>query len=186
MKKWFMVLFLLVLATGCDQQSQQTLPTIAPSFTPLPATEVQLTAEATVAPTEPAERPTLPAAWTSSPVPSPTPVTPTATVPGQQLLPTLVVCGNFKVDPTQNSTTFALGTAPQVYWTAVPTAGRYRIGLIDDKGDEIFMDYTLDNTYVFRADLFEKGKRYAWEVYPEDSLNQQMCLIKVGLELFPQ
>jgi hypothetical protein len=98
--------------------------------------------------------------------------------------PTLAVCGGFAADRERSAAAFTPGNPVQVYWTPVDTAARYRISLINDSGDELFMDYSLEATYTFRGDLFEKDKRYAWSVYPEDSLNQQMCFER-GAEILP-
>jgi hypothetical protein len=48
----------------------------------------------------------------------------------------------------------------------------------------VLLDYTREPTYTFRAELFEKDKRYAWSVYPEDSINQQMCFER-GDDILP-
>ncbi len=80
---------------------------------------------------------------------------------------------------------FPLGSAPQVFWKSAVGAARYRIRLIDAAGQELLVDYTVEPAYVFRPELFQKDQRYGWSVYPEDLLNQQMCLER-GQELIPQ
>lgn len=195
MKKHFSALVFLVILAGCGQAADQALPTLIPTPLPAVASETPIPVEPSATPV-PASRPTLPPTWTpavqgADPAAGqgePTAITGDAGVqpPAPQGLPTLVVCGGFAVDRDRTVTTFDSDTPPQVFWTVVPTAARYRIALLNDKGEEIFADYAVENTYTFRADLFERNKRYAWEVYPEDALNQQMCIIKVGLELFPQ
>lgn len=183
----------LLLLAACGQQpSVETLPTLAPTALP-PEETAPVEAVSPSATPIPLDRPTLPPTWTPSPEPTRAGAEPAgqntaaapATVEQPQGQPTLIVCGTFAVDRQRSSPTFTFGNAPVVYWTAVITAARYRINLIDESGAEIFVDYTLEPTYTFRADLFQRGKRYAWEVYPEDALGQQMCL-KRGQELFPE
>lgn len=194
MMKHFAALVFLVILAGCGQPADQALPTLISTPLPVVASETPIPVEPSATPV-PASRPTLPPTWTPSVQGGePTAVqgesstigNTDAQPPAPQGLPTLVVCGGFAVDRDRTVTTFDSDTPPQVFWTIVPTAARYRIALLNDKGEEIFADYAVENTYTFRADLFERNKRYAWEVYPEDALNQQMCIIKVGLELFPQ
>ncbi|MBZ0279664.1 MAG: hypothetical protein K8L97_02910 [Anaerolineae bacterium] len=190
MKKRFAVLVVLVALAGCGQPAEQSLPTLIPTPVQAIDTETPIPVEPSATPVL-VDRPTLPPTWTPAVqiVETAVPGEPTTDVNVQsqpQGLPTLVACGGFTVDRERSVTTFTRDTPPTVFWTAVPTAARYRIGLLNDKGEEIFSDYSLENSYTFRLDLFERNQRYAWEVYPEDVLNQQMCLIKVGLELFPQ
>ncbi len=183
--KSILLFSILMLVAACGgQANNQTLPTVMP--TDANVVEATATQPATTAPTQPPlERPTLPPTWTSSPVPSETP-SPTfdATLQAQIVKPTLVVCGVFATDRENSMKTFTLGSPVQVFWTAVDTAARYRIGLINDKGEEVFMDYSREPNYTFKAELFEKDKRYAWVVYPEDALNQQMCFER-GDEILP-
>ncbi|MBL8161959.1 MAG: hypothetical protein JNJ61_08235 [Anaerolineae bacterium] len=188
---WFAGMLMLLLA-ACGQPSAETLPTLA--ATALPPEETALVEAAPPSATPiPLGRATLPPTWTPSPEPTSAVIEPAAqnteavpaTVEQPQGQATLVVCGTFVVDRERSLPTFTFGSAPAVYWTAVVTAARYRINLIDETGTEIFVDYTLEPNYTFAAELFERGKRYAWEVYPEDALGQQMCL-KRGQELFPQ
>jgi hypothetical protein len=96
----------------------------------------------------------------------------------------LEVCANFGEDRTLNKRTYTFGADAQVYWTSVQGAAYYSISLVDETGTPILTDYTSETTFVFTADLFEKGKLYGWEVIPVDSLGQQMCLGR-GAELFP-
>jgi hypothetical protein len=184
---------LLLLLAACGQApSTEILPTLAATALPPEETAAVDAAPPSATPI-PSGRATLPPTWTPSPEPTSAAAEPaaenTAVVPATVEQPqeqaTLIVCGTFVVDRERSLPTFTFGSAPAVYWTAVVTAARYRINLIDESGTEIFVDYTLESNYTFRAELFERGKRYAWEVYPEDALGQQMCL-KRGQELFPQ
>ena len=184
--KFILAVSALVLLAACGgQANNQALPTVMP--TDANAVGATATAPATAAPTQPPlERPTLPPTWTVSPVPTnpPTPTIDLTFVSEQLVKPTLVVCGWFAADRQNSMNTFTVGSPVQVFWTAVSTAARYRISLRDDQGQELFMDYTRDANYTFRADLFEKDKRYSWSVYPEDAINQQMCFER-GDEILP-
>jgi hypothetical protein len=175
----------LVLLVGCQQAANQSLPTIMPTA----AATTEVGAETAVPTTEatqpPLDRPTLPPTWTVSPVPTEAPTsTVDLTSQSVQDQPTLVVCGTFAVDRERSPATFTPGNPVQVYWTAVDTAARYRISLIDEQGLELVLDYTREPTYTFPGELFERGKRYAWSVYPEDAINQQMCFER-GAEILP-
>ncbi len=188
LKKWAGWVIILVLAAGCQSQDAP-LPTLMPTALPELPTATAVV-EPTVPTTPPIERPTLPPTWTPSPDPSiitatPTPDTGLMATEIPRSLPTLEVCAPFRVDRSRYSATFTLGSAPQVAWTPVETAQSYRVTLIDEFGRELFTDYTLDTVYIFRADLFERGKRYGWEVYPIDVIGQQMCLQR-GDELILQ
>jgi hypothetical protein len=182
--KFMLLLSGLAFLAACQQPTNQALPTVMPTeanVTPATATE-----PAKPAPTEPPlERSTLPPTWTLSPVPSET-TTPTldATLQAQLVKPTLAVCGGFAADREHSMNTFTAGSPVQVFWTAVDTAARYRIALRDDTGKELFMDYSLVPNYTFQAQLFERGKRYSWSVWPEDASNQQMCFER-GDEILP-
>jgi hypothetical protein len=182
MKHLWMILALFVgiLVVGCSQNNNQALPTVMP--TAASGDAATATAPATSAPTQvPLDRPTLPPTWTVSPVPTQAPTaTIDAAAQADLVKPTLVVCGVFGVDRERSASTFTVGSPVVVFWTAVDTAARYRIGLFNENGEEIFMDYTREPTYTFRTDLFEKGKRYSWSVYPEDAINQQMCFERGG------
>jgi hypothetical protein len=187
MKKFSVCLLLLgiFLLSGCKGASNQTLPTLIPS--PAPATDVP-TQATTALPTATEalfDRATLPPTWTVSPIPSETPVPSLdATVQAQLAAPTLVVCGVFAVDRELNPEAYTVGQPLTVVWTPVDTASRYRVSLVSETGSELFFDYALEPTYTFQSNLFVRGGRYAWEVYPEDAQNQQMC-IKRGGELLP-
>ena len=183
--KFILLISGLMLLAACGQQpANQVLPTVMPtSANVVPPTATQPT---TIAPTQsPLERSTLPPTWTVSPVPT---IAPTATidttVQAQLVKPTLAVCGGFAADREHSMNTFTAGSPVQVFWTAVDTAARYRVALRDDTGQELFVDYTLEPNYTFKAELFERGKRYSWSVYPEDSINQQMCFER-GDEILP-
>lgn len=192
--RWLGIVLLMVFLAGCTGAETQTLPTLMPS----PIAVNTATTVPTQPPTPtPLSRPTLPPTWTPSPEPTAIPVeavqaTPTPEVNVEQpqiapvtSMPTLEVCSGFAVDRERSAVIFTLGSAPQVFWRAVPTASRYRIRLIDAQGTELFIDYSVEPAYTFRADLFQKEQRYGWVVYPEDQLNQQMCLER-GQELIPQ
>src|SRR5262249_13864468 len=140
----------MCLMAGCRQPESQTLPTIAPSAAPNQV--ATSTAAATLPPTEPPlDRPTLPPTWTASPPPT-QPPTATIDVAAQSAKPTLVACGGFAADRERSDKTFTPGNPVQVFWTAVDTAARYRISLIDDQGNELFMDYALQPSYIFKGD----------------------------------
>jgi hypothetical protein len=180
----FLLSGLLVLV-GCGQQpTDQSLPTLNSTANVEPATA---TSAATVAATQsPLERPTLPPTWTVSPVATEPPTATTDMTRQAELVkPTLVVCGGFTADRERSAAIHAGGNPVQVFWTAVDTAARYRISLRNDRGEELITDYSLEPTYTFAGDLFERDGVYAWSVYPEDSLNQQMCFER-GAEILPQ
>jgi hypothetical protein len=175
----------LLALVGCGQQpTDQSLPT-------LNSTSNIEAATATIAATEaatqsPLERPTLPPTWTVSPVATELPTaTVDLTLQAQLVKPTLVVCGGFAADRERSGAVHFQGNPVQVFWTAVDTAARYRISLHNDRGAELITDYTLQPTYTFAGDIFERDGVYAWSVYPEDSLNQQMCFER-GAEILPQ
>ncbi|MBA3873619.1 MAG: hypothetical protein H0X30_31185 [Anaerolineae bacterium] len=169
-----------LLMVGCTPKATEALPTLIPTPQPVsPATETPVP---TVAPTEDlSSRATLPPSWTPSEAPTDIPIPATETpLPQITAIPTLVACGPFDVDRTKSAATFTVGQPAQVYWTPVQGAVRYRIGVLNAFNQEIFMDYAVDATYTFKPDLFEAGTRYAWRVYPEDSLGRQMCLAVTG------
>jgi hypothetical protein len=180
MKRMIAIVILGLTITGCGSQTPEALPTLIP--TPQPASPATDTPVPAVVPTEaPSDRATLPPTWTPSVVPTDTVVPPTETpLPQATALPTLVACGPFDVDRNKSAATFTVGQPAQVYWTPVQGSVRYRLGVLDAFNQEIFMDYAVDPTYTFKPDLFEAGKRYAWKVYPEDSLGRQMCLAVTG------
>lgn len=202
MKKSIVALIMIVLGlAACGPQSSETLPTLIPTpggVEAATATPVQPTQPPTAAPLT---RATLPPTWTPAPgssdsstntvsgnassLSTPTPETLNTPLPPPTELPTLVVCGTFVADRSRSTTTFTVGQSPQILWTKVETAARYRIRLLDDTGTEVMVDFTLEPGYTFRPDLFTAGKVYAWSIYPEDSLGQQMCSER-GAELYPQ
>lgn len=172
------------MLVGCGQQpTNQSLPTLI-------STPIIEEATATTAATEPAtqapvERSTLPPTWTVSPVATEPPTATTDMTRQAELVkPTLVVCGGFSADRARSGAVHSGGNPVQVFWSAVSTAARYRVSLLNDRGEEIVTDYTLEPTYTFTGDLFERDGVYAWSVYPEDSLNQQMCFER-GAEILP-
>lgn len=174
-------LFVLV---GCGQQpTDQALPTINSTANIEPATA---TSAATTAATQPSlDRPTLPPTWTVSPVATEPPTATTdLTRQAQHVKPTLVVCGSFAADRERSGAVHTGSNPVQVFWTAVSTAARYRVSLRNDRGEELITDYTLEPTYTFAGDIFERDGVYAWSVYPEDSINQQMCFER-GAEILP-
>jgi hypothetical protein len=183
----FILLCLILVA--CQPAPQETLPTLAasPEAEQVEAT-TEITAEASLEPTRipptvARERPTLPPTWT----PAATATTvPTAThTPTPVLPPTpLEVCNTFGEDTTKNTRTYVFGEPATVYWTGVEGAASYYVRLINAENETVFEDYTIQPSYTFKADLFEEGLLYGWEVYPLDPLNQQMCTSR-GVELFP-
>jgi hypothetical protein len=177
----FMILGVFLLAACSGQPSDQTLPTLIPS--PAPPTETPI--PSIVPSNAPIDRPTLPPTWTVSPVPSETPIaTLDATLQMQLAAPTLVVCGGFMADRERTPTNYASGQPVTVYWSSVDTAARYRVSIVSETGTELYFDYALEPTYTFPANIFVRGGRYAWQVYPEDAINQQMCFERGG-ELLP-
>lgn len=181
MKRIIAIAILGLLIGGCGQQPAEVIPTLIPTgLPPPPATD---TAVPSVAPTMTVEaqsdRPTLPPTWTDAPTDTPVPPTQTP-VPAFTAIPTLLACGPFDVDRNKSAATFKVGTPTQVFWVPVQGAVRYRLGVINAFNQEIFTDYAVDPTYTFKPDLFEAGKRYAWKVYPEDSLGRQMCIAVTG------
>ena len=180
MKRIIGVVLLIVMMVSCSPRPAEVIPTLIPSLQP--AVAATNTSEPTAAVTQiQNERPTLPPTWTPSPEPTETSIPPTQTpLPEVTAIPTLVACGPFDVDREKSASTFKAGQPTQVFWVPVKGAVRYRIGVLDGTNQEIFMDYAVDATYTFKSDLFEKGKLYAWKVYPEDSLGRQMCLAVTG------
>ncbi len=187
---WFVVIVIAVVA--CNPQAPQELPTIVPENTTVPPTEVpaqsvEVTPTASVTP--PRTRPTLPPTWT--PVPSETPLpTETETPPPTPTFfaPTAALpegCNVFQIDFERSATDFRIGTAPTVSWVAVPEAVRYRVSLKTLRGTTIKDDIFIAETqYTFAAELFEQGVQYGWEVYPINTLGDQMCFQRGG-ELYP-
>lgn len=195
MRKLWVILVMGLALTACGQSSNDVLPTLIPTPGQVEApTEASAPTEAPTA--VPLTRATLPPTWTPAGQNDLTTEPVSVTEPTQQgviqsqptnpnVLPTLAVCGSFAADRERSISTFDAGQTPQVFWTTVATAARYRVDVIDEFGAEIFTDYTLDTTYTFKADLFQRGKRFGWGVYPEDAFGQQMCTER-GAELFPQ
>ncbi|MCB9451686.1 MAG: hypothetical protein H6672_09615 [Anaerolineaceae bacterium] len=176
----------VVVAAAC-QPAAEVLPTLAPTLAQDAPTQ-EPTDVPTAQPTSPPpERATLPPTWTPSPAAATeTPIPATETPVPPVILPPspLAACATFGVD-SRNQTFFPLGSSPQVFWLPADGASSYRAALIDEFGEELLVDYTIDPTYIFPSDLFERDKRYAWDVYPMDDLGQQMC-ISIGDEIFPQ
>ncbi len=200
MKQFAIVCFclmILAMIAAC-QPAPQALPTQAAT---LASTEVSPEAATfTPQPTQPpVERPTLPPTWTPSPQPGAsgnsesTPTSETAPEVQQSSgQPTLEVCGSFTVDREQSALNFVAGTSPQVFWTPVATAVRYRLQVTDVEGNPLVDDqdmplvfYSVEPRFSFDAVLFQRGKSYGWTVVPEDSRNQQMCFERGG-ELFAE
>lgn len=188
---WMLLVVPLVLLAACSTQPQE-LPTLIPEPTTVPTTEVpaqsvEVTPNAT--PTSPLVRPTLPPTWTPPPSETPLP-TETETLPATPTFfqPTAALpegCNTFQIDFERSAREFRLGTAPTVSWVAVPESVRYRVSLRTISGVVIQDDiYIAETQYTFPADLFEQGVQYGWEVYPINSLGEQMCFQRGG-ELFP-
>lgn len=174
----------LLMLVGCGQQpSNQLLPTLDSTPNLDPATATVVATE--VATQSPLERPTLPPTWTVSPVATEPPTATTDMTRQAELIkPTLVVCGGFTADRERSGAIHSGGNPVQVFWSAVSTAARYRISLSNSLGEVLLTDYTLEPTYTFAGDLFERDGVYAWSVYPEDATNQQMCFER-GAEILP-
>jgi hypothetical protein len=185
------IAFALIVVAACTNQ-QQALPTLIPSSTAPPTTEVS---EQTPT-TEPTRRvaPTFPPTWTpeaATETPAGTPTTEAAPVIEVTLPTPLAACATFLEDVARNQRSFAIGESPQVFWTAVQGASAYHIALVsvdpatpEALPGEVFGDFTSDTNYTFPAELFQTGRLYGWEVYPVDGVGQQMCL-SLGAELFP-
>ena len=182
MKRFMAIAIFGFLMAGCGPQATEVLPTLIP--TPQPPVAATDTPIPAVVPTQTVDngtRPTLPPSWTPSEVPTDTVIPPTETpIPQATAFPTLVACGPFDIDRNKSAATFKVGQPVEVYWVPVQGAVRYRIGVLDGTNQEIFMDYAVNPTYTFKPDLFEKGKHYAYKVYPEDSLGRQMCFAVTG------
>lgn len=187
---WVIVILLAVAA--CAPQAE---PTAAP---PTPTAE-EVTPEPSATPLE-LRRPTLPPTWTPSPEvggqaqaqnvdvtphPEGQPTQPPAGITQFAPATPLDVCNTFGEDRELNRRTFKIGESPQVFWTAVEGAASYSVSLIDETGQVVLTEYTVEPTITFDATLFEEGKLYGWEAYPIDALGQQMCLGR-GAELFPE
>ncbi|HEX2909107.1 MAG TPA: hypothetical protein VHO69_19695 [Phototrophicaceae bacterium] len=188
-----LVVFGVFFLAGCGQQPAQVVPTLMPTLPPAELPTQTPPPTLALTPT-PFVRATLPPTWTPAAAEATDSITAVTEVPpaadnnGVQSpagKPTLEVCGPFGVNTTAFDPTFRVGNAVTVVWLPVNTAASYRINLIDDTETELFVGYTAETTFTFQADLFERGKRYGWSVYPMDALGQQMCF-SVGNELFPQ
>src|SRR5262245_9994092 len=152
MRKWCVLLLTGYILTSCRQPSSQVLPTLIPTLGQVEAPT--LTALPTEPPTPlPSDRPTLPPTWTlqgqtdsggttatALPAPTQEPASQATQVAPPIPEATLVVCGTFIADREHSTSTFKTGQAPQVYWTQVSTATRYRVDIIDQNGTEIFVD----------------------------------------------
>lgn len=184
MRNFSFVILIGLLLASCGGQPSETLPTLA--ATPVTVQEATATTIPTEAATQqPAQRATLPPTWTPSAVPSQTSLRPTNTaIPTSAPIVTLEACATFTIDRDRSPGTFVVGQPVQVYWSSVQGASRYRIVIQDEFETEIFAGYAVDATYTFEPDQFEAGKRYIWQVYPEDVLRQQMCIAITG-ELWP-
>ncbi len=185
MRYWtqFMLVIGLVLA-ACAPEAQ-VVPTL------LPATEAP-TEVPTDAPTAaPIERPTLPPEWTAAPQATDTPI-PTITpnvLPTvsqiQAILPTEIPgCENFGVDLARTKRSYMRGDDVAVFWSMIDGAEFYKVMLLNDQAEEIFVDYVNADGYIFTADKFEPGKLYGWQVHPINPLGVQMCVTQ-GAELAP-
>jgi hypothetical protein len=162
-------LLCLLFAAACQPQVAPTLaPTIPPpSNTPAPTNTPE------PSPT-PLVRETLPPTWTPVIVPTitPTPFYTPFAVLGVEAAPT---CTDFGEDFTRNSTSFQLGTAPQVFWRPLPAAAGYRIILYGPDGSILFDGVTAETSFTFDAALFTGLEVYSWEVIPIDANRVQPC-----------
>jgi hypothetical protein len=154
---------------------------------PLPTVAVPATFTVTVVPETvqatplPQIRSTLPPTWT--PVGGAT-ATLASALQLQMVRATPVVCNAFVIDRSRSVENFRIGEPVTVYWTPIETTARFRVRLFDAELNDLFIDYTQGGQYTFNASLFELGKRYGWEVIPENAASQQMCFA-IGGELSP-
>lgn len=169
---------LVLLMTACNG---------AATPAPLPTVAVPVTLTATVLPDTvqvtplPQIRATLPPTWT--PVGGAT-ATSASALQIQMVRATPVVCNAFVIDRSRSVENFRIGEPVTVYWTPIETTARFRVRLFDAELNDLFVDYTQGGQYTFNASLFELGKRYGWEVIPENAASQQMCFA-IGGELTP-
>jgi hypothetical protein len=192
-KHFYGLIFVVVLLTTACAPQAPVVPTTAPI-----ATTEAPTQGPTATPLD-LRRPTLPPTWTPASESAGDaqatldPQSPDAQSQSTQVQPTpafvpptaLEVCTGFGEDRTRNLRTFEIGESPQVFWTAVEGAASYSISLVDETGEVLLTDYTVEPTFTFEAETFEEGKFYGWEAYPIDPVGQQMCIGR-GAELFPE
>lgn len=169
MRLLFIALLCLLFAAACQPQAAPTLmpSPLPPSNTPAPSNTPE------PSPT-PLVRETLPPTWTPVIVPTETPTpfyTPFAVL-DEEPSPT---CAEFGEDANLNSTTFAFGSSPQVFWRPLPGAVGYRIVLYGPNGSILFDGVTGQNNFTFDAALFTGLDVYSWEVIPIDSNRVQPC-----------
>ena len=186
MRNWhkFLIVFVILLA-ACSPQAE-----VIPSPTPSPVTPTDIPTEAPTA--LPIERPTLPPTWTpepditETPVPSTTSDVPPTVAQVQAILPTEIPgCENFGVDLTRTKRSYVTGEDVAVFWRLIAGAEFYKVMLLNDQAEEIFVDYVNADGYIFTADHFEAGKLYGWQVHPISPLGVQVCLTQ-GAELAPE
>ena len=181
----FIIVMGIALAACTPQPA--VLPTLIPSLEG--PTEVPTEAPAA----QPVERATLPPEWTAAPqvtdtpVPTSTPeIPPTVFVETGPIIPAEIPgCENFGVDLTQTKRTYVRGEDVTVFWTTIDGAAFYKVMLLNNRAEEIFVVYVDTNSYVFTADKFEPGEFYGWQVHPVSPLGVQMCLTE-GAELLPE
>ncbi len=169
---------LALLLAACNAAAAPTaLPTVA-----VPATATFTAIPQVIQATPlPQIRATLPPTWT--PVGGAT-ATSAAALLIQMVRATPVVCNAFVIDRSRSVESFRIGEPVTVYWTPIETVNRFRIRLFDAELNDLIVDYTQAGQYTFSASLFELGKRYGWEVIPENAVSQQMCFA-IGGELTP-
>jgi hypothetical protein len=175
---FLLFLIMTLLMAACNGAATPVpLPTVAVPAT-FTATVVPETVQATPLPQI---RATLPPTWT--PVGGAT-ATLASALQLQMVRATPVVCNAFVVDRSRSVENFRIGEPVTIYWTPIETTARFRVRLFDAELNDLFIDYTQGGQYTFNASLFELGKRYGWEVIPENAASQQMCFA-IGGELTP-
>lgn len=194
-KRFLMLAIGIMLFLGaCNNNAQEALPTLIPTFTPEQAQTVesasatpQIVVTATTEPTR--ARPTLPPTFTPTDRPT---ITPTHTPVVASVTPFVsaatpdLACANFQTIFEQSDVDFDEGVAPRATWTAIPNAELYRVFLKDSFGRILRDDiYIVETTFTFASEVFKVGTLYAWEVYPINARGDQMCL-PVGLEMRPR
>lgn len=171
---------LVLLLTACNVTGTAT-PNVLPTLI-VPATAIfTATPELIQATPLPQIRATLPPSWT--PVGGATATLASAPVM-QMVRATPAVCNAFVIDRSRSVESFRIGEPVTVYWTPIETVTRFRVRLFDAELNDLFIDYTDGGQFTFSASLFELGKRYGWEVIPENAAVQQMCFA-IGGELSP-
>lgn len=168
---------LLSVALLCVLFAAACQPQVVPTLTPPPPPPALNTPapSSTPAPTSTAlVRETLPPTWTPVVVPTET-ATPFYTPFAVLGVPSSSACADFGEDFTRNSTTFAFGSSPQVFWRPLPGAVGYRIVLYGPDGSILYDGVTAETSFTFDFNLFAGLDVYSWEVIPIDANRVQPC-----------